>query len=479
MGYIERLEGYKDDMIRTLRDSVAIPSVKSEAVKTSDGELLPFGRGVHDSMMHFLGVAATMGFESHNVDNYAGYVDYKASEEYASEAKNVAVVGHLDVVPVGTGWTGDPFEMFEKDGCLYGRGTADDKGPAVAVLYALKAIKDEGIPFKNNLRIILGLDEETGDISIKYYTDRYGHPDMGFTPDGDFPIVNGEMGIMVFDLAQKFSANPAKDDLRLTKMTGGLAHNAVPADAKAVIAGDRKYFDAIAEKAKLYAAETGYNVSTKKQGNSLAVEVKGKAAHGAHPELGINAISIMMDFLGRVKFANEELNDYIAFYNEHLGFDLHGERFGIKFEDNQSGPLILNVGVANINEELASVSVNIRYPVTFTDVELATGMEKCLDDSSVGIITRMVQEPIYMELSSDMVSKLLAAYREETGDYETPAIVQAGGTYAKMVNNILCYGGMFPGEEDTMHQADERLSVDSFMKMARIYARAIYSLCCE
>ena len=349
----------------------------------------------------------------------------------------------------------------------------------IAALYALKAVRESGAVFRNNLRLILGLDEETGDISINYYTDRYGHPDMGFTPDGDFPIVNGEMGIMVFDLAQKFSSVPAREDLRLTKLTGGVAHNAVPANAKAVIAGDSKYFDAVIQKASLYAAETGYDIRTRRQGNSLAVEAKGKAAHGARRELGINAISIMMDFLGRIRFANEDLNDYIAFYNEHVGFDLHGERFGCNFADNESGPLILNVGVANISEELASLSINIRYPVTYTDVELATGMESCLRDTSIGIITRMVQKPIYMKLSSKMVSKLLNAYREETGDKQTPAIVQAGGTYAKMVDNILCFGGMFPGEEDTMHQADERLSLESFFRMARVYARAIYSLCCE
>ena len=106
-------------------------------------------------------------------------------------------------------------------------------------------------------------------------------------------------------------------------------------------------------------------------------------------------------------------------------------------------------------------------------------MDSCIKDTSIGIITRMVQNPIYMELGSPMVRKLLKAYRDETGDNETPASVQSGGTYAKMVNNILCYGALFPGEEDTMHQAGEKLSVESFMKMARIYARAIYALCCE
>lgn len=479
MGYLERLESYKEDMLRTLKESVSMPSVKSEPVKTSEGEILPYGRGVHDSLMHMLGAGAALGFESHNVDNYAGYIDFKVADDKAAEAKTCGIVGHLDVVPVGTGWETDPFEMVENDGCLFGRGTADDKGPVVACLYAMKAIKEEGIELKNNVRIVLGLDEETGDSSIQYYLERHGHPDMGFTPDGDFPIVNGEMGIMVFDLARKFTGAPAKEDLRLTKLEAGTAHNMVPGDARAVIAGDKKYFDLIIDKARAYAAETGYTIKAKKQGNSLVVEAKGMAAHGAHPDLGLNAISIMMEFLGRVSFANEELNDFIAFYNDHIGFDLHGERFGVNFEDNQSGPLILNVGIANINEELASISINIRFPVTYSDVDLAIGLEGCTRDTSIGIITRMVQNPIYMDLNKPMVKKMLKAYREETGDTESAPIVQAGGTYAKMVNNILCYGGMFPGEEDTMHQAGERLSIESFMKMARIYARAIHSLCCE
>ena len=208
MGYLERLDTYREDMIRTLGESIAFPSVNSDPVRAQDGSVLPFGRGVHDALIHMLGVGSELGFESNNVDNYAGYIDYKAAGEYEADAKNVGIVGHLDVVPVGTGWSGDPFVMTEKDGFLYGRGTADDKGPVVACLYALKAIREEGISLKNNLRVILGLDEETGDISINHYTEKYGHPDLGFTPDGEYPIVNGEMGIFIFDLAQKFSSSP-------------------------------------------------------------------------------------------------------------------------------------------------------------------------------------------------------------------------------------------------------------------------------
>jgi succinyl-diaminopimelate desuccinylase len=230
---------------------------------------------------------------------------------------------------------------------------------------------------------------------------------------------------------------------------------------------------------KDYAADTGYNIKARRQGSSLVIEAEGIAAHGAHPELGLNALSIMMDFLGRLEFPCDDLTDFISFYNEHIGFDLHGERIGCKFEDNPSGPLIFNVGKANISEELANITVNIRYPVTYTDTDVISGIETVLEGSSVGIITGFVQAPIFMDLDNPMVKKMLKAYIDETGDTESKPIVQGGGSYAKMVNNILAFGALLPDEENTMHQADERFRVDSFMKMARIYARTLLSLCCE
>ncbi len=476
MGYLDRIEGYREEMIRVLGESVSFPSVAGPAVKGEDGELMPFGKAAHDSLLHMLSCGEALGFETCNVDNYAGYIDFKSEAE---DAKLCAIVGHLDVVPEGTGWDNDPYEMTEKDGFLYGRGTADDKGPVVAGLYAMKALKDEGVTIKNNIRLVLGLNEECGEESMVYYTEHCGHPDMGFTPDGDFPIVNGEKGIMVFDLAQKLTPAMSKDDLRLTKLEAGLVHNAVPASATAVIAGGSGLYDSIIAKAKSFSEESGYTVKARKQGSSLVVTAEGIAAHGAHPQLGLNAVSIMMSFLGSLRFASEDLNDFVSFYNEHIGFDLHGERLGINFEDEPSGKLILNVGIANINEELASITINVRYPVLSTDKDIAGGIEETIKDTKVGLVTRMVQGPIYMDINTDMVQKLYGAYVEETGDTESKPIVQGGGTYAKMVNNILCYGAMFPGEEDTMHQANEKFSIDSFMKMTRVYARALYALCVE
>ncbi len=479
MGYLERLEGYREDMIKTLAESVAFPSVAGEPVRSADGELMPYGKAAHEALLHMLKAGEELGFETCNVDNYAGYIEFPAPEVDGKKPKQCAVVGHLDVVPEGTGWATDPYVMTEKDGFFYGRGTSDDKGPTIACLYAMKALKEEGIVPKNSIRLVLGLDEECGESSMNYYVDKCGHPDMGFTPDGEFPLVNGEMGIMVFELAQKLTAGIPKDELRLTKLEGGLVHNAVPKTCKAVLAGDSKHFDKVIDLANQFASETGYNLKARKQGASLALEAEGIAAHGALPWLGLNANSIMMAFLGRIDFADDALNDYIKFYNEHVGFDLHGERLGIAFEDEPSGKLIANVGLANFNEELASVTINIRYPATMNDKQCIEGIESVIRDTNVGLVVKMIQGPVYMDLDSDMVRKLIGAYQDETGDTESQSKVLAQGTYAKMVNNILCYGGLFPGEDDTMHQADEKFPVESFMKMARVYARALYSLCCE
>lgn len=476
MDYLELLESYKEDMLAMLKDLVSYPSVVSNAVRTEEGEVLPFGRKVHDAYLYTMKVGEEMGFDTFNADNYGGHIELKAEDE---NAEVFGITGHLDVVPAESGWKSNPFEMIEKDGVLYGRGVSDDKGPVVASLYAMKAIKESGVKLNKNVRLILGLDEETGKSGMKDYLEQAGQPDMGFTPDGDFPLVNGEMGILIFDLAQKLTRLSNKDGLRLTKLEAGTVPNAVPAIAKAVLAADEKIYELVKGKLEQYKLETGYKLSAKKQGKSLVVEAFGETAHGAHPHLGLNAISILMGFLGRLQFLNEEVNEFVDFYNDYIGFNLHGEEIGCAFSDKESGKLIFNVGMMSVNEDIASMTINVRYPVTVSSDEVYAGIEEKLEGSRIGLVKGMDDKPIYMEIEDPLVSKLLEAYRSETGDNESKPLVMAGGTYAKDVNKTLAFGAMFPGEEDTMHQNDEKKSIDDLMKAAKIYARAIYAICTE
>ena len=477
MDYLELLESYREDILKTLRELIAFPSVSLDSVKSADGKLMRYGRAVQDAYEYMLKLGEELGFDTFDADGYGGHIQFNADESIENP-ENLGIVGHLDVVPEGIGWDTNPYKLEIKDGYLYGRGVADDKGPLLACLYIMKAMKEAGIKPKKNIRLIMGLDEEKSMAGMLKYVEIAGQPDMGFTPDAEFPLINGEKGILTFDLAQKLTRQTNKEGLRLTKLEAGTASNAVPAQAKAVIAADDALYQHVKDALAQYVVETGYEISAKKQGSSLVIEAKGVAAHGACPELGLNAVSILMGFLGRLQFSNEELNDFIAFYNDHLGFDVAGERMGCEMKDEVS-KLTLNVGIASITEDLATLTVNIRYPVTKTSDEVFEGIQKTLEGSKIGIVKGNDIEPLYIDASSPMVKTMLDVYRQETGDADAKPIVIGGGTYAKAVNNTIAFGALFPGEFDTMHQANERKSLENFFKMTRIYAKTIYALCCE
>ena len=69
----------------------------------------------------------------------------------------------------GDGWNTDPFEGVIADGRITGRGVLDDKGPVIAALYAMKALKDSGAELKRRIRLIVGTDEETGSTDMERY----------------------------------------------------------------------------------------------------------------------------------------------------------------------------------------------------------------------------------------------------------------------------------------------------------------------
>ena len=341
--YIARIDELKESFIEDLTKLISIDSAQGEPAEGA-----PFGKGVKEVYDCIMAMGSREGFECVDIDGYGGHMDYKADENSTDE-KIMGILGHMDVVPAGNEWTYDPFGAEIIDGTMYGRGTLDDKGPTLAAFYAMKALKDCGYKPQRTVRMVIGLDEETGSTGMEYYKERVKMPDYGFTPDSDFPLIHCEMGIMTFDFAKKFD-KPANGGFTLKKITGGQAHNMVPDEAQAVIANDEGY-DLIKEKIAEYREATGYDITSKGRGKSLAVTVKGKSAHGAMPWKGTNAISVLMEFLGRIEFNSRGVNDFIEFYNTCIGFDVRGEKLGCGLEDEISGKLILNTGVIAMDTE--------------------------------------------------------------------------------------------------------------------------------
>ncbi|MDD6310387.1 MAG: dipeptidase PepV [Firmicutes bacterium] len=463
----KKIEDSQAEMVSSLSALISVPSV---SVKTPGDK--PFGENVHKAYEMMMGYGQDAGFLTYNADNYGGHIEFPGSG-----AGIIGIAGHLDVVPEGEGWDHEPYSGDVVDGFIWGRGTIDNKGPVVASFYAMKALKECGYVPEKSIRMILGLDEETNWDGMRYYLSHVDRiPDCGFTPDADFPVIRAEMGILIFDIVKKLPASRGKG-LELRGIKGGTVPNAVAENARAVICdttgGGYEYIKAMVNKAR---EEKGWKINCKGLGKSFEITVKGVPAHGAMPELGQNAITILMEFLGGLNFLNDGVNDFIKFYNECIGFNLHGEKIGCYMSDEDSGQLKFNVGMIDVDKNTADLKINIRFPVTCARDDVYDGIMNVIDKYGMGIVKGEYQAPIYFPEDNELVQTLLDVYRKHTGDMETAPIVTGGGTYARALPNCVAFGSLFPGDPELEHQRNERVEISKLVQMSKIYAEAIYRL---
>ncbi|MDR2164015.1 MAG: Sapep family Mn(2+)-dependent dipeptidase, partial [Clostridiales Family XIII bacterium] len=383
---------------------------------------------------------------------------------------------HLDVVPAGGAWVHGPFDADIADGRVYGRGAIDDKGPAAAVYMALKALKDSGFIPTKTIRVIIGLDEETGWSGMYRYLDAAGSPDLGFTPDGSFPAVNGEKGILNFELAKKLGTG-GDTGVSIRSISGGNAPNMVPDSAKAIIMDDTdKGFGGVKAKLAEYRASSGRRVTGRGIGKSFEITAQGVSAHGATPCAGENAISALLEFLGTLDIANDSVRAFIDFYNERIGFEVYGEGLGIGFADEPSGKLTLNVGKMAMDRDAAILTLNVRYPVTFTSDAVYDALMPIVHRYDLGVVKGIDQKPIWFEPDDTLIGVLMDVYREQTGDADAAPITIGGGTYARAIPHAVAFGPGFPGGPQVEHQADEYIDIENLMKLTHIYAEAMRKL---
>ena len=321
------IEQSREDLIRDLQGCIQIPSVEAR-----DGSGYPYGVQVHRCLNYMLGTAEKLGFPVGNMDEQVGWC------EYGDEDEMIAVLCHLDVVPEGDGWTVPPYEGRVADGRIYGRGSMDDKGPALCALYALKAVRDAGLPLRRRVRILFGLNEETGSADMKYYTAHGGEiPVMGITPDGEYPVINGEKGLVTQFFARELHQT---GDIRLLELSGGAAHNIVPAQASALLGCSR-------EMAEKIAARPVGKVSCTLTPEGVRVDAGGVGAHGGTPGEGENAIGRLMLFLSGLPLEGE-LKTVVDLLADKLGMEWDGRSLGIAMADELSGDLTMNMGVAQL-----------------------------------------------------------------------------------------------------------------------------------
>ena len=446
------IRAHADELLESLAALVRIPSV--EGVPE---EHAPFGREPARALHETLALCEKLGFRTGNMDDRVGWCEYGKGEEM------IAVLGHLDVVPAGDGWNAAaPFSGEVKDGRIYGRGTMDDKGPTVAALYALAALKDAGFIPSRRIRILFGTNEETGCDDMAWYLAHGGEtPVMGFTPDGEYPIINGEKGIMNCVYSRRLEQT---GPCRLLRFEGGTAANVSPAYAMAELACPADAAARIqASKVTVTPIEGG-----------IRVEAQGVSVHGSTPEQGENAIGRLALALTQLPLEGE-LADCMAFLAGRIGMETHGESLGLAMRDDLSGDLTVNLGVAAFAEETLSLTLSVRYPVTKTYDGAHPRMERAFALGGFHETKMKHKAAIYMPPESELIRKLSQVYEEQTGE---KAVLKSigGGTYAKSIPNLVAFGPIFPGDEIREHKPDEYMEVERLIQNAEIIAAAMYEL---
>ena len=452
------IEKRKDELISDLQGCIRIPSFYQE-----DDSGYPYGKSVQDCLEYTLKLAEKLGFSAVNMDNQLGWCEYGDGEEM------VAVLGHLDVVPEGSGWSVPPYEGLVRDGRIYGRGTMDDKGPTVAALYALKAIAESGAPLRRRIRILFGLNEETGSADMKYYRAHGGEiPVMGFTPDGEYPVINGEKGLITETYVCRFVQ---EGGLRLVRLQGGTAHNIVPNHAKAEFSCPR----ALAEEICAMKEE---EIACALTENGVMIEAFGVNAHGGTPHEGVNANGRLVRFLAKLPLEGQ-LAAAIRFLAEKLGMEYDGASLGIAMADEVSGALTNNFGVLLGDETSLEVRLNYRYPVTKHFDMCGPQVLAAFEAAGFTRTAAAHKNCLYMAEDSELVSRLMKVYRDCTGDLVSMPKSIGGGTYAKMLPNVLAFGPIVPGDEVREHKPDEFMEISRLMDNANILAQAMYALAAD
>ncbi|MFA6755067.1 MAG: Sapep family Mn(2+)-dependent dipeptidase [Bacilli bacterium] len=451
MDYKKVMEKYKDESLKELKGIININSVYDETTVDIKNNK-PYGEGVYKALCFWKDLALKNGFNVDFCDGHALEIQYGDPS-----TRTIGVFAHTDVVPISGKWEDDPFSGVIKNNRMYGRGTSDDKGPAMASFYALKALKENGLIKGYNVKLVLGGDEERGSSCLEYYFHKLHKKDVdyGFTPDGDFPLIFGEKGISNYVVGGKTSLK------NIISMKAGLAPNIVIDSMVVTLKDYEPLLKYLAEH-----KEIKYEI-VKQEKDMLTINFIGKAAHGSTPELGNNSAVIAFKVLGEVydiktlKMLGKQYSDY------------NGKTLNEYFVTKNMGVTTYNVGMVDYKDKVFKMVVNFRYP---ENVDAKKVCDEINEISPLPIKLLGSSPVLYFDPETPFIKKLYDVYVRETKDTLNKPMTIGGGTYAKEAKNIVAFGSKFPGKVDYIHEANEKIDLEDFFNSMPIYMDAIYTL---
>lgn len=451
MMFGDKILKYKDELLADLNTLIGFESVANEKPEECQ-----------NAINFMLKRANDFGLTGEQVTDESMHI------QLGSKGKLCGILSHLDVVPAGNNWSVLPYSLTEKDGRLYGRGIADDKGAALVTLYCLRALKEEGIDGVNALRAIYGTSEECGMEDIDGYFEKMPVPDLSFTPDSDYGICYAEKGILQIEVSTKGNLATV-----LSQLHSGKAINAVPDIAYALLDSSNYDEQNLLELSKKTEGNFEFNSTI----DGLMVISRGKAAHACEPHKGFNAAAALVELLAKA-YTPTEIGTICDFIDIAIGNETDGCSLGLKTHCSISGDLTVNLGYIHIEGNEARAAFDIRYPVSITGGSVYRQFRYAAKHNKLDVKVLNHEKPLYIEKDSELVKLLSDAYKAVTGE-EPELYTTGGGTYArKLGGKGLAFGPAFKDDEVNMHNADESIDKEKFFTHAQICLEAMYRMYC-
>ena len=436
----------KDEIIDALSELIKIPSVMGEPTEDA-----PCGKEPKNALVKMAELCEKSGLSVTNYENAVICADL-----YPEKGLELGILCHLDVVPVNKdNWKTDPFEVCEKDGVLFGRGTIDDKGPAVAALYAVKCIKDLNIPLNKGVRLIFGTNEENGSEDLEIYKKHDKFPPKVFTPDGSFPVINIEKGMMRSNFSGVISSE------KLVSFEGGKIPNAVPDRARAVL----KNIEQEKILSEIKRDNSGAEFFSEQKGELTEIVCKGRPAHASTPETGINAVTALISLINRLEPVLKGLEDILPFG------ETDGGSMGLSCKD-ESGALTCVFSIFNVLDGKCSGTIDVRFPVCKNLAFIEEQERKALYKAGFTFNDYLGDEPHIVSKDSDFVKQLLKVYEENEGE-KGYCVAIGGGTYVHNIEGGVAFGAERGDTDYNMHGDNECITKDELLKDAVLFAKAI------
>jgi succinyl-diaminopimelate desuccinylase len=486
------IDALRDDLLRDTTKLLQFRTVSGGSPEQEE----EYQREIPACLEWLSELAAKMGFEFRSIEGVAAEIVWPHPDE---NAPRFAIASHIDVVtPVGD-WTYPPFSGEIADGYMWGRGTQDDKGPLMQSLYGMYAVKRAGVQPPCSVAIVIGTMEETGQWrDMQVYLKNARRPDFAFTPDANFPIINGEKGMLSVYVDAHWPETGLDDEtgMEFIRLTGGERENIVPASAELVIrfpsANRTEVLKELVRTTTEFVVEHDHANITLQPNRQrevgegrfeAVVSFVGRAAHSSTPDKGHNAIVDAVDFIKDIETFPEPMRRFAAFL--HIaGSDMTGESIGVAAHHDFIGPTTVCLSLLDISKTRGRGVLNIRPTMGWTADQVLEQLRKTLDAYEEAVGRRMElsvkgekKNPIYLDPEDPRVAggirALQEAYRLITG--REPELKSIGGTtYAKALPNCCAFGPvMTPEEMELAHQCDERVPVESIIRNAKIYGASV------